>query len=124
MLITARTDKSFTSHTSVRFASFFSSLSRISVYEKIDLPGGDGVTLLTADRVLTFGTKKLRLSWDLPLTQVKRVINEDHGIRFVHKTGKDLDKLILIDDKKSQAWFYEQIAGVVKAFNARRRMDS
>jgi vacuolar protein sorting-associated protein 13A/C len=92
--------------------------------KKIDLPGGDGVTLLTADRVLTFGTKKLRLSWDLPLTQVKRVINEDRGIRFVHKTGKDLDKLILIDDKKSQAWFYEQIAGVVKAFNARRRMDS
>ncbi|KAI9460579.1 hypothetical protein BJY52DRAFT_1117906 [Lactarius psammicola] len=90
----------------------------------INLPGGDGVTLLTADRVLTFGTKKLRLSWDLPLTQVKRVINEDRGIRFVHKTGKDLDKLILLEDKKSQAWFYEQIAGVVKAFNARRRMDS
>jgi vacuolar protein sorting-associated protein 13A/C len=90
----------------------------------INLPGGDGVTLLTADRVLTFGTKKLRLSWDLPLTQVIRVINEDHGIRFVHKTGKDLDKLILVEDKKSQAWFYEQIAGVVKAFNTRRRMDS
>jgi len=89
----------------------------------INLPGGDGVTLLTANRVLTFGTRKLRLSWDLPLTQVKRVVNEDHGIRFVHKTGKDLDKLILLDDKKSQAWFYEQIAGVVKAFNAKRRMD-
>lgn len=90
----------------------------------INLPGGDGVTLLTADRVLTFGTKKLRLSWDLPLAQVKRVINEDRGIRFVHKTSKDLDKLILLEDKNSQAWFYEQIAGVVKAFNARRRMDS
>lgn len=119
----ARTDKNFTLHTSVRFASF-SSPSRVSYYEKLDLPGGDGVTLLTADRVLTFGARKLRLSWDLPLTQVKRVMNEDQGIRFVHKTGRDLDKLILIDDKKSQTWFYEQIAGVVKAFNARRRMDT
>ena len=82
------------------------------------------MTLLTADRVLTFGTKKLRLSWDLPLTQVIRVMNEDRGIRFVHKSGKDFDKLILVEDKKSQAWFYEQIGGVVKAFNARRRMVS
>ena len=56
--------------------------------------------------------------------QVKRVINEDHRIRFVHKGGKELDKLVVVEDKKSQAWFYEQIAGVVKAFNARKRMDS
>ncbi len=89
-----------------------------------DLPGGDGVALLTADRMLAFGTKKLRPNWDLPLAQVLRVINQDHGIRFVHKGGKDRDKYIVIEDQKSQAWFYEQIAGVVKSFNARRRMDS
>ncbi|KAF8274093.1 hypothetical protein EI94DRAFT_1696360 [Lactarius quietus] len=75
----------------------------------INLPGGDG------EAASELGS---------PLDAVKRVVNEDHGIRFVHKTGKDLDKLILLDDKKSQAWFYEQIAGVVKAFNAKRRMDS
>jgi len=90
----------------------------------INLPGGDGVALLAADRILAFGTKKLRLDWDLPLAQVLRVINEDHGIRFAHKAGKDRDKYVVIDDQKSQAWFYEQIAGVVKSFNARRRMDS
>jgi vacuolar protein sorting-associated protein 13A/C len=112
----------YVAHISMSYA--FSSPSCFRLRHKIDLPGGDGVTLLTADRVLTFGTKRLRLSWDLPLAQVKRVINEDHRIRFVHKAGKDLDKLILVEDKKSQAWFYEQIAGVVKAFNARKRMDS
>jgi len=90
----------------------------------INLPGGDGVTLLAADRILTFGTKKLRLDWDLPLAQVLRVINEDHGIRFAHKAGKDRDRYVVIEDQKSQAWLYEQIAGVVKSFNARRRMDS
>jgi vacuolar protein sorting-associated protein 13A/C len=82
------------------------------------------VALLTADRVLTFGTKKLRLYWDLPLTQVKRVINEDRRVRFMHKAGEDHDKYLPLEDKESQAWFYEQIAGVVKTFNARRRMDS
>lgn len=114
----------YVAHISMFYAFLLISVSCFILRYKIDLPGGDGVTLLTADRVLTFGAKKLRLSWDLPLTQVKRVINEDHGIRFVHKSGKDLDKVILLDDKKSQGWFYEQIAGVVKAFNARKRMDS
>jgi len=90
----------------------------------ISLPGGDGVALLTASRILTFGTKRLRLSWDLPLAQVQRVNNEDGGIRFVHKAGNDLDRYLIIEDKRSQAWFYEQIGGVVKSFNSRRRMDS
>jgi vacuolar protein sorting-associated protein 13A/C len=102
---------------------------RVAVYwyhlrQMIDLPGGDGVALLTAGRVVTFGTKRLRLKWDLPLTQVQRVINEDQGIQFAHKVGREHDKYLIIEDKRSQAWFYEQIAGVVKSFNARRRMDS
>jgi vacuolar protein sorting-associated protein 13A/C len=82
------------------------------------------VALLTADRVLMFGTKKLRLNWDLPLAQVKRVINEDHRVRFVHKAGEDYNKYLHLEDRKSQAWFYEQIVEVVKSFNARRRIDS
>jgi vacuolar protein sorting-associated protein 13A/C len=90
----------------------------------IDLPGGDSVALLTADRVLMFGTKKLRLNWDLPLTQVKRVINDDHRIRFVHKAGEDHNKHLQLEDGKSQAWFYDQIVAIVKSFNARKRMDS
>jgi len=92
--------------------------------ERIDIPGGDGVALLAADRILVFGTKKLRLNWDLPLSQVLRVINEDQGIRFSHKAGKERDKFVVVEDQKSQAWFYEQIAGVVKSFNARKRIDS
>jgi vacuolar protein sorting-associated protein 13A/C len=94
------------------------------LHQTIDLPGGDGVALLTAGRVLTFNTKRLRLKWDLSLTQVQRVINEDQGIHFAHKVDKEHDKYLVVEDKRSQAWFYEQIAGVVKSFNARKRMDS
>ncbi|KAI0275069.1 vacuolar protein sorting-associated protein 13 [Gloeopeniophorella convolvens] len=90
----------------------------------LNLPGGDGVALLTANRILTFGTTKLRLNWDLPLTQVQQIINEDRGIRFANKAGKEHDKYIFIEDRASQAWFYTKIASVVKSFNARRRMDS
>jgi vacuolar protein sorting-associated protein 13A/C len=114
--------ESYVAHISMLIPS--SSLPYFRLYQPTDLPGGDGVALLTAERMLVFGTKKLRLNWDLPLAQVLRVINEDHGIRFVHKAGNDRDKYVVIDDQKSQAWFYEQIAGVVKSFNARRRMDS
>ncbi|KAF8846387.1 vacuolar protein sorting-associated protein 13 [Paxillus ammoniavirescens] len=90
----------------------------------IGLPGGDNVVLLTSTRVLSFWSKKLRLEWDLPLTMVQGVTTEDNGIRFSHKSGKDHDKFVLIPDKKSQVWFFGQIASVVKAFNNRRRMDT
>lgn len=90
----------------------------------IDSPGSDNVILLTSTRVLSFWSKKLRLDWDLPLAMVQGVAVEDTGIRFTHKSGKELDKFVFIPDKTSQAWFFGQIASVVKAFNNRRRMDS
>lgn len=88
-----------------------------------DYAGGDNVVLLTSARVLSFWSKKLRLEWDLPLTMVQGVTTEDNGIRFSHKSGKDHDKFVLIPDKNAQAWFFGQIASVVKAFNNKRRMD-
>ncbi|KAG2159854.1 vacuolar protein sorting-associated protein 13 [Suillus bovinus] len=90
----------------------------------IDSPGSDNVILLTSTRVLSFWSKKLRLDWDLPLAMVQGVAVEDTGIRFTHKSGKEHDKFVFIPDKTSQAWFFGQIASVVKAFNNRRRMDS
>ena len=114
--------ESYVAHISM--PSLCVALNWLQVRQMIDLPGGDGVALLTAGRVLTFGTKRLRLKWDLPLTQVQRVNNEDQGIQFAHKLDREHDKYLVIEDKRSQTWFYEQIAGVVKSFNARRRMDS
>lgn len=80
--------------------------------------------MLTATRVLSFWTRRLRMNWELPFTLVQGVTIEDSGIRFSHKAGKDQDKFVKIVDKHSQSWFFGQIATVVKAFNARRRMDS
>lgn len=90
----------------------------------IDSPGSDNVILLTSTRILSFWSKKLRLDWNVPLAMVQGIAVEDTGIRFTHKSGKDNDKFVFIPDKTSQAWFFSQIAAVVKAFNNRRRMDS
>lgn len=90
----------------------------------LNLPGGDNVVLLTTTKVLSFWSNRLRLEWELPFTQVQGVTIEDTGIKFAHKAGKQHDKFIHIPDKSSQGWFFQQVASVVKAFNARRRMDS
>jgi len=74
-------------------------------------------------RILSFWSKKLRLDWELPLTQVKGITVEDTGIRFAHKAGKEHDKFVFIPDKASQSWFFERVAGVVKAFNMRKKME-
>jgi len=90
----------------------------------INTPGGDNVVLLTASRVLSFWSKKLRLEWELPFTQVQGVTVEDTGLRFAHKLGRENDRFIFIPDKVSQSWFFAEVASVVKAFNTRRRMDT
>ncbi|KAF5375265.1 hypothetical protein D9758_000284 [Tetrapyrgos nigripes] len=89
----------------------------------INTPGSDNVVLLTMSRVLSFWSGRLRLDWELPLTQVKGITVEDTGIRFAHKAGKEHDKFVFIPDKASQSWFFERVAGVVKAFNMRRKME-
>lgn len=80
--------------------------------------------LLTSSRVLSFWSRKLRLDWELPFTQVQGVTVEDTGIRFAHKAGKENDKFAFIPEKTSQSWFFGQVALVVKSFNAQKRMDA
>lgn len=81
------------------------------------------MVLLTASRVLSFWSKKLRLDWELSFAQVQGVTAEDTGLRFSHKLGRENDRFVFIPDKVSQSWFFGEVASVVKIFNARRRMD-
>ncbi|KAF5314046.1 hypothetical protein D9611_006808 [Ephemerocybe angulata] len=89
----------------------------------INSPGGDNVVLLTQSKVISFYSKRLRLDWELPFTQIQGVTAEDNGIRFAHRLGREHDKFAVIPDKASQTWFFNQVATVVKQFNTRRRMD-
>ena len=88
-----------------------------------DLAGGDEVVILTLSRVIAIFSSRLRIIWDLPLTQVQGITVEDTGIHFASKAGKDQDRFVVIQDKKSQTWFFNQVASVVKTFNANRRLE-
>ncbi|KAF7310912.1 hypothetical protein HMN09_00634500 [Mycena chlorophos] len=76
----------------------------------INTPGGDNVVLLTTTRVLSFWSKKLRLDWELPFSQVQG-------------SGREHDKFVFIQDKSSSNWFFTQVASVVKSYNSKRRQD-
>ncbi|KAG5731737.1 Vacuolar protein sorting-associated protein 13 [Termitomyces sp. T112] len=86
--------------------------------------GDDSVVLLTTSRVILFWSRNLRLDWELPFTEIQGVTIEDTGIRFAHKAGNENDKFAFIPDKSSQSWFFSHVATVVKAFNAKKRMDA
>lgn len=59
----------------------------------------------------------------MPFTQVSGVTVEDTGIRFSHKAGRDGNKFVSIPDKSGQSWFFEQVAGVVKNYNKRKKIE-
>lgn len=106
------------------FSAYIPHLSGSSLTVDVDSPGSDNVVLLTSARVVSFWSKKLKLDWDLPLTEIQGVTVEDTGIRFAHKAGKEHDKFVFIPDKSSQSWFFERVAGVVRSFNIKRRMEA
>jgi vacuolar protein sorting-associated protein 13A/C len=87
------------------------------------LSGGENAILLSTRCIVCFWPKKLRLAWELPFTEVQGVTVEDTGIRFAHKSGTERDKFVHIPDKAAQSWFFGEISAVVKAFNAKRRME-
>ncbi|KLO14457.1 hypothetical protein SCHPADRAFT_996578 [Schizopora paradoxa] len=89
----------------------------------IDIPGGDNVVLLTTNRVLSFSSRKLRLMWDMPFSTVQGVTIENTGIRFVSKAGKEQDRFVYIQSQSSIEWFFNEVANVVKGYNARRRLE-
>ena len=91
--------------------------------EETDMPGNDSVVLLTATRVLSFSSNRLRLAWDLPLSQLSGVQIEDTGVRFAHRDGQEYDQFVRCPDRDTQGWFFSAVAKVVKGYNAQRRIE-
>jgi len=89
----------------------------------INLSGGDNVILLTAGRILSLRTSRLRLLWELPFSTVQGVLVEDTGIRFESKSGKEYDRFVSIEDSSTRDWFFRSVASVVKSYNSQRRIE-
>ncbi|KAJ9613902.1 Vacuolar protein sorting-associated protein 13 [Cladophialophora chaetospira] len=82
----------------------------------LELEGRDLMVLITYDRVLMIRTKKLRMEWDVKLTDVQTISKERTGMSIGLKGGAN-GPFIPVADEGSRNWLYKQIAIAVNAFN-------
>ncbi|RVX68760.1 hypothetical protein B0A52_07646 [Exophiala mesophila] len=82
----------------------------------LELEGRDMMVMITYDRILMIRTKKLRMEWDVRLTDVQTISKERTGMSFGLKGGAN-GPFIPVADEGSRNWLYRQIAIAVNAFN-------
>ncbi|KAK5230843.1 Vacuolar protein sorting-associated protein 13 [Exophiala xenobiotica] len=82
----------------------------------LELEGRDMMVIITYDRVLMIRTKKLRMEWDVKLTDVQTISKERTGMSIGLKGGAN-GPFIPVADEGSRNWLYRQIAIAVNAFN-------
>ncbi|KIX05154.1 uncharacterized protein Z518_06026 [Rhinocladiella mackenziei CBS 650.93] len=82
----------------------------------LELEGRDMMVMITYDRILMIRTKKLRMEWDVKLTDVQTISKERTGMSIGLKGGAN-GPFIPVTDEGSRNWLYRQIAIAVNAFN-------
>ena len=75
----------------------------------LELEGRDMLVMITYDRILMIRTKKLRMEWDVKLTDVQTISKERTGMSFGLKGGAN-GPFIPVADEGSRNWLYKQIA--------------
>ncbi|KAK6371770.1 Vacuolar protein sorting-associated protein 13 [Exophiala oligosperma] len=82
----------------------------------LELEGRDMMVVMTYDRILMIRTKKLRMEWDVKLTDIQTISKERTGMSIGLKGGAN-GPFIPVTDEGSRNWLYKQIAIAVNAFN-------
>ncbi|OCT48539.1 Vacuolar protein sorting-associated protein 13 [Cladophialophora carrionii] len=75
----------------------------------LELEGRDMLVIITYDRILMLRTKKLRMEWDVKLTDIKTISKERTGMSIGLKGGVN-GPFIPVADEGSRNWLYRQIA--------------
>jgi vacuolar protein sorting-associated protein 13A/C len=75
----------------------------------LELEGKDMMVLLTYNRVLMVRTRKLRMEWDVKLTDVQTISKERTGMSVGLKGGAN-GPFIPISEQSQRDWLYRQIA--------------
>jgi len=75
----------------------------------LELEGRDMMVLITYDRILMIRTKKLRMEWEVRLTDVQTISKERTGMSIGLKGGAN-GPFIPVTDEGSRNWLYKQIA--------------
>ena len=75
----------------------------------LELPGKDMLVMLTYDRIMLVRAKKLRMEWDIKLTDVQTISKERTGMSIGLKGGTN-GPFIPVQEESSRNWLYKQIA--------------
>ena len=75
----------------------------------LELEGKDMLVMLTYDRISLIRAKKLRMEWDVKLTDVQTISKERTGMSIGLKGGAN-GPFIPVSDEGSRNWLYKQIA--------------
>ncbi|KPI40863.1 Vacuolar protein sorting-associated protein 13 [Cyphellophora attinorum] len=82
----------------------------------LELEGKEMMVLLTYNRILMIRTRKLRMEWDVKLTDVQTISKERTGMSIGLKGGAN-GPFIPISEQSQRDWLYRQIAIAVNHFN-------
>jgi vacuolar protein sorting-associated protein 13A/C len=75
----------------------------------LELEGKDMLVMLTYDRIMLIRAKKLRMEWDIRLTDIQTISKERTGMSIGLKGGAN-GPFIPVADEGSRNWLYKQIA--------------
>ncbi|GAA6031882.1 hypothetical protein JCM8097_003317 [Rhodosporidiobolus ruineniae] len=87
----------------------------------LDLPSSEDtlVVILTTTRILLVKINKLRVGWDVPISDLSTISLEASGITLVLR-GNVPGPFLAIADQAARLWMFRHLQRVVEAHNARR----
>ncbi|GAA5992083.1 hypothetical protein JCM10908_000736 [Rhodotorula pacifica] len=90
----------------------------------LDLPSSDDtlVVILTTVRILLVRVNKLKVGWDVPITDLATISLEASGITLVLR-GNVPGPFLAIADQSARLWLFRHLERVVQAHNARRLVE-
>jgi vacuolar protein sorting-associated protein 13A/C len=74
----------------------------------LDIPGDDAVALLSDQRLALMQLRKMKLIWDVPLSEMQSLSLEDGGIGLVLRGGQS-GPFLPISDRTGRDWLFKNI---------------
>ncbi|BGP36549.1 Vacuolar protein sorting-associated protein 13 [Rhodotorula kratochvilovae] len=90
----------------------------------LDLPSSEDtlVVILTTKRILLVKVAKLKVGWDVPISDLSTISLEASGISLVLRDGHP-GPFLAIADQSARLWLFRHLERVTQAHNARRLVE-
>ncbi|MBW0472505.1 hypothetical protein O181_012220, partial [Austropuccinia psidii MF-1] len=87
----------------------------------IELPNDvDSVCILTTTRVVMIHTSKLKIVWQIELSELKEMSLEPLGIKLTLK-GDHAGPFVALSDSSMKLWFFQHLKRLVKEYNNKKK---